>query len=110
MEKTINIKFDKEQLEDIVKKVTENIMKENKDSFYELSNTGREELKKKRSLMYLEANEFGADSELKRVYWGYVYNTLSSESASEFNLEYDFDRNEVDKLKSKGWKEEVVYR
>ena len=107
---TINIKFDEEQLKDIVEKVTENIIKEAKDNFYELSDTGSEGPKKKRSLMYLEANEFGADSELKRVYWGYVYNTLSSESASEFNLEYDFDRNEVDKLKSKGWKEEVVYR
>lgn len=107
---TINIKFDEEQLEDLVKKVTENIMKEAKPNFYELSDTEREEPKKKRSLMYLEANEFGVDSELKRVYWGYIYNTLSSESASKFDLKDDFDRKKAEELKNQGWKEEVVYK
>lgn len=43
---TINIKFDEKQLEDIVKKVTENIMKETKPNFYELSDTRREEKRK----------------------------------------------------------------
>ncbi len=106
---TINIKFDKEQLEEVVKKVTEKLEKE-KDNFYELSDTEREEPKKKRSLMYLEANEFGVDSELKRVYWGYIYNTLSSESASKFDLKDDFDRKKAEELKNQGWKEEVVYK
>ena len=43
---TINIKFDEEQLEDIVKKVTEKL-KEEKTNFYELSDTKQEEKKKK---------------------------------------------------------------
>ncbi len=49
---TINIKFDKEQLEEVVKKVTEKLKKE-KDNFYELSDTAQEKV----SVMYLEFNE-----------------------------------------------------
>jgi hypothetical protein len=43
---TINIKFDEKQLEEVVKKVTEELKKE-KANFYELSDTGHEEKKKK---------------------------------------------------------------
>ena len=43
---TINIKFDEEQLEDIVKKVTEKLKEDKKNNFYELSDTAREEPKK----------------------------------------------------------------
>ena len=52
---TINIKFDEKQLEEVVKKVTEELKKE-KANFYELSDTKHEEPKKKWSVMYLEAN------------------------------------------------------
>lgn len=107
MEKIINIKFDEEELEDIVKKVTENIMKEaKKDSITKLTY----EEPNKYILMYLEANEFGIDSESKRVYWGYAYNTLSSESATKFDLKDDFDRKKTEVLKSRGWKGEVFYK
>lgn len=107
MEKTINIKFDEEQLEDIFKKVTENIIKKAKeDSVTELTY----EEPKKYSRMYLEANEFGVDSELKRVYWGYAYNTLDGGVASKFDLKNDFDRKKVEVLKNSGWKEEVFYK
>lgn len=105
---TINIKFDEKQLEDVVRKVTEKL-KETKDNFYELSDTTQEEQKKKFSVMYLEANEFGLDSETKKVYFGHVYNTFSKESASNFDFS-EFDRKRVDELKNKGWKEEVVYK
>ena len=51
---TINIKFDDEQLKDIVEKVTENIIKEaKKDLITELTN---EKLNEKISLMYLNVN------------------------------------------------------
>ena len=100
---TINIKFDEKQLEDVVKKVIENIMKKAKEE----STTEKPE---KRVRMYLEANEFGVDSELKRVYFGFVYNTLNSESASCFNLEHKRERVEVEELKKQGWKEEVFYK
>ena len=63
---TINIKFDEEQLEEVVKKVTEEL-KEEKDNFYELSDTG--------------------------------YSDLSEDG-----------REQVEKLKSQDWKEEVVYK
>ncbi len=45
MEK-INIKFDEEQLEKVVKKVAEEL-KKTKPNFYELSDTKQEEKKKK---------------------------------------------------------------
>ena len=43
---TINIKFDEKQLEEVVKKVTEEL-KKTKPNFYELSDTKQEEKKKK---------------------------------------------------------------
>ena len=43
---TINIKFDEKQLEEVVKKVTEELEKE-KANFCELSDTKQEEEKKK---------------------------------------------------------------
>nr|AAP03152.1 E11 [Lactococcus phage bIL66M1] len=106
---TINIKFDEEQLEDIIKKVIENIMKEEKDNFYELSDTNHEEPKKKRSVMYLEANFSHYTSEEKKVYFGRGFNAFTKEYATEFDLSDD-DREKVEELKSEGWKEEVVYK
>jgi hypothetical protein len=44
---TINIKFDEKQLEEVVKKVTEEL-KKTKPNFYELSDTKQEEKSKKR--------------------------------------------------------------
>ena len=104
---TINIKFDEEQVEAIVKKVTENIIKKSNE---DLTTALITEKPKKHVRMYLEANEFGLDSELKRVYFGFVYNTLNSESASCFNLEHKRERVEVEELKKQGWKEEVFYK
>ena len=105
---TINIKFDKEQLEDIVKKVTENIMKETKPNFYELSDTWREEKKEKRIVMYLEARISSYSSEDTKLYFGNSFNTLSKECATDFDLRFTFDRKKVEELKSNGWKEEIV--
>lgn len=105
---TINIKFDEKQLEEVVKKITEKL-KENKDNFYELSDTGRKE-QNKRVRVYLEANESGVDSKLKRVYWGSVHNTLNNKYATIFNLERKRERAEVEELKKQGWREEVVYK
>ena len=107
---TINIKFDEEHLKDIVEKVTENIMKEEKSNFYELSDTGREEPKKKLSLMYLEAKVSGYIGEEKKVYYGRIYNTMSKDNASLFDLSSENGSQRVDELKSQGWKEEVVYK
>lgn len=109
MDKTINIKFDKEQLEDIVKKVTENIMKEVKPNFYELADIEPMKPKKKWSLMYLEANVSHYESEKKKVYFGHLFNTLSKGCASDFDFS-KFGREQVNELKSQGWKEEVVYK
>ena len=104
---TINVKFDEEQLENVIKKVTENIINKTKeDSVTELT---YEKLKTS-VRMYLEANTSGVDNKLIRVYWGLVYNTFDSGSASVFNLEDEFDREEVEKLKKQGWKEEVLYK
>ena len=75
---TINIKFDEKQLEEVVKKVTEELKKE-KANFYELSDTKQEEKKKKWSVMYLEANVSHCASEEKKVYFGHLFNTLSKE-------------------------------
>ncbi|QGT53339.1 hypothetical protein HYQ17_gp42 [Lactococcus phage CHPC964] len=105
---TINIKFDEKQLEEVVKKVTEKL-KEEKDNFYELSDTKHEEPKKKWSVMYLEVNEFGLCSETIKVYFGYLYNTLLKENASDFDFS-ESSRKKVEELKSQGWKEEVVYK
>ena len=105
---TINIKFDEKQLEEVVKKVTEELKKE-KANFYELSYTGYEEKKKKWSVMYLEANVSHCASEEKKVYFGHLFNTLSKECASDFDFS-KYDREQVNELKSQGWKEEVVYK
>lgn len=106
---TINIKFDEEQLKDIVEKVTENIIKEAKDNFYELSDTNHEEQKVKGSVMYLKAKISGYYSEGQKVYFGRGFNTFTKEYATEFDLSDD-DREKVEELKSQGWKEEVVYK
>ena len=103
---TINIKFDEKQLEEVVKKVTEKLKKE-KDNFYELSDTKHEEKKEKRSVMYLEANVSHYMSEEKKVYFGHLFNTLSKECASDFDFS-EYGREQVEKLKSQGWKEEVI--
>ena len=105
---TINIKFDEKQLEDIVKKVTENIMKETKSNFYELSDTRREEKKEKRIVMYLEARVSSYSSEDTKLYFGNSFNTLSKGCATDFDLRFTFDRKKVEELKSQGWKEEVI--
>lgn len=106
METTININFDEKQLENIVKKVTENIIEEaKKDSITKLTY----EEPKKWSLMYLEANVSGYISEVKKVYFGYLFNTLSKECALDFDFS-EHGREQVNELKSKGWKEEVVYK
>ena len=104
---TVNIKFDEKQLEDIVNRVTENIMKEaKKDSITE---TIDDKSKPKWSLMYLEANETHSESIKEKIYYGFLYNTLSKDYASQF--EYDeFDRKKVNELKKQGWKEEVFYK
>ena len=103
---TINIKFDKEQLEEVVKSVVEKL-KETKPNFYELSDTKREEPKEKWSVMYLEANVSHYTSEEKKVYFGHLFNTLSKEWASEFDFS-EYGREQVNELKSLGWKEEVI--
>lgn len=108
MEETINIKFDEEQLKDIVAKVTENIIKEaKKDLITELTN---EEPKPKYSLMYLDVNETHSESKKEKIYYGYLYNTFSKDRASQFYLDDKFDTKEIDRLKKQGWKEEVVYK
>ena len=108
MEKTINIKFDEKQLDDIVKRVTENIIKEvKKDSITELTYN---EPKQKYSLMYLEVNETHSESMKEKIYYGYAHNTLSKDCASQFYLDDKFDIKEVDRLKKQGWKEEVFYK
>lgn len=107
---TINIKFDEKQLEDVVKKVTEKLKEDKKNNFYELSNTAQEEPKKEQSLMYLEFNEASGKTKKNKVYFGYVFNTLSKSFASTFDLNIRGDLNKVNELKSQGWKEEVVYK
>ncbi len=105
---TINIKFDEKQLEEVVKKVTEELKKE-KANFYELSDTSYSDLKPKGkwSVMYLEANVSHYTSEEKKVYFGHLFNTLSKEWASEFDFS-EYGREQVNELKSLGWKEEVI--
>ncbi|QGT53048.1 hypothetical protein HYQ13_gp39 [Lactococcus phage CHPC52] len=107
---TINIKFDEEQLEDIVKKVTEKL-KEEKDNFYELSDTGYSDLKPKGkwSVMYLEFNEADDTSKKGKLYFGHLFNTLSKECVSYFDFS-EYGREKVEELKRQGWKEEVVYK
>lgn len=105
---TINIKFDEEQLKDIVEKVTENIIKEaKKDLNISVTN---DKSKKKWSLMYLESYKTHAESEKYKFYYGYCYNTLSKDYAYQFYLDYKPDLKKVEELKNKGWKEEVVYK
>ena len=104
----INIKFDEEQLKDIVEKVTENIIKEaKKDLITELTN---EEINEKASLMYLEVNETRSGSKKEKIYYGYAFNTMSKDYASELNSSYRADRKKIEELKEQGWKEEVVYK
>ena len=110
MEKTINIKFDEKQLEEISKRVIENIMKETEDNFYKLSNTGREKPKEKLTVMYLEVKTSGYHSEGQKVYFGNAFNTLSKGHATSFDLSILVDLKRVEELKSQGWKEEVVYK
>ena len=108
MEETINIKFDEKQLDDIVKRVTENIIKEaKKDSITELIYN---EPKQKYSLMYLDVNETHSESKKEKIYYGYIYNTFSKEYASQFKYDDGFDRKKVNELKKQGWKEEVFYK
>ena len=103
---TIDIKFDQKQLEEVVKKVTEELKKE-KANFYELSDTKHEEKKEKLSVMYLEANVSHYMSEEKKVYFGHLFNTLSKECASDFDFS-ECGREQVNELKTLGWKEEVI--
>ena len=108
MEKTINIKFDEEQLDDIVKRVTENIIKEaKKDSVVELT---YEEPNEKLLVMYLEFKTSGYSSEVQKLYFGSAFNTLIKKIATEFDLSDEIDRKKVNELKSQGWKEEVFYK
>ena len=102
---TINIKFDEKQLEEVVKKVTEKL-KEEKTNFYELLDTKHEELKKW-SVMYLEFNEVDDTSKKGKLYFGGLFNTLSKECASDFDFS-ECGREQVNELKSQGWKEEVI--
>ena len=88
----INIKFDEKQLEEVVKKVIE-----------ELKPNG------KWSVMYLEFNEVDDTSKKGKLYFGYFFNTLSKECASDFDFS-EYGREQVEKLKNQGWKEEVVYK
>ena len=105
---TINIKFDEEQLKDIVEKITENIIKEAKYNFYELSDTEQKEPKEKVSVMYLEFNESNHASEKGKLYFGHAFHTLSKEYASEFYLSHESDFKKALELKNQGWKYEVV--
>ena len=104
---TINIKFDEKQLEEVVKKVNEEL-KKTKPNFCELSDTRREEKKEKRIVMYLEARVSSYSSEDTKLYFGNSFNTLSKGCATDFDLRFTFDRKKVEELKSQGWKEEVI--
>lgn len=105
---TINIKFDEEQLKDIVEKVTENIVKEAKPNFYELSDTEQEEPNEKILVMYLEFNETHSKSDRGRLYFGHGFHTLTKRFASEFYLSSESDLIKALELKNQGWKEEIV--
>ncbi|NBL00342.1 MAG: hypothetical protein EOM50_20525 [Erysipelotrichia bacterium] len=104
---TINIKLDEEQLEEVVKKVTEKL-KEMKDNFYKLSDTEQEESNEKVSVMYLEFHEANYASEKGKLYFGHAFHTLTKSYASEFCLSNEYDLKKVLELKNQGWKEEVV--
>ena len=93
--------------EEKMEKVTEELKKE-KANFYELSDAGHEEKKKKRIVMYLEARESSYSSEDKKIYFGNEFNTLTKECATDFDLRFTSDRKKVEELKSQGWKEEIV--
>lgn len=108
MEETINIKFDEEQLKDIVEKVTENIIKEAKKDLTTELTIG--EQKEKRSLMYLNFHTSGHSSKKNKVYFGYGFHTLTKKIASEFDLTSELDLKKVNELKEQGWKEEVFYK
>ena len=99
---TINIKFDEKQLKEVVEKVTEELKKE-KANFYELSDTAQEKV----SVMYLEFNEVDDTSKKGKLYFGRLFNTLSKECASDFDFS-EYGREQVNELKSQGWKEEVI--
>ena len=68
------------------------------------------EVNKACTVMYLETRVSNLSSEVKKVYFGRVHNTLSKEYATEFNVKYTIDREKVDELKSQGWKSEFFYR
>lgn len=109
---TTNIKFDEEQLEDIVKQVIEVIekTKETEVTTVEPEKHDPSEVKKACTVMYLETRVSHNSSEVKKVYFGSAHNTLSKEYATEFNVKYTIDREKVDELKSQGWKSEFFYR
>ena len=104
-----NIKFDEEQIEEVVRKVTEKLKKE-KDNFYELSDTGYSDLKPKEkwSVMYLEFNEVDSTSDKGKLYFGHAFHTLTKRCASEFYLSREYDLKKALELKNQGWKEEVI--
>ena len=104
---TVNIKFDEKQLDDIIKRVTENIMKELKDD--SITEQTYKEPKSKWSLMYLDVNETHSDSKKEKIYYGFLYNTFSKDYASQFGYD-EFDRKKLNELKKQGWKEEVFYK
>lgn len=109
--KTININFDKGQLEEVVKKVIENIMKEDKkNNFYVLSDTACEEPKEKLTVMYLEVLTSSYSSKVQKVYFGNVFNAFDKTYATDFDLSIFSDLKKVNELKNQGWKEEVVYK
>ncbi|MDZ9987695.1 hypothetical protein SM917_22535 [Escherichia coli] len=107
----VNIKFGKEQLEEVVEEVVEKVIEKFKeDSFFDLSDTKHEEPNKKLTVMYLEAKVSGYSSEGQKVYFGNAFNTLSKECATDFDLSILTDLKKAKELKSQGWKEEVVYK
>ena len=102
----IGIKFEEEQ-EDYKKlwKTTEAEMTAVESTKHEPT-----EVNKACTVMYLETRVSNLSSEVKKVYFGRVHNTLSKEYATEFNVKYTIDREKVDELKSQGWKSEFFYR
>ena len=103
METKINIKFDEEQLDDIVKRITEKL-KEDLVTILTI------EKPKKRVRMYLKFNKSALCDETKRLYFSFACNTLNKDFAAIFDLGSKFDQKQVEWLKSQGWKEEVFYK
>ena len=103
----IGIKFDEEQ--EYYKKLSKKT-KEAEMTAVESTKHESTEVKKACTVMYLETRVSNLSSEVKKVYFGSAYNTLSKEYATEFNVRYTIDREKVDELKSQGWKSEFFYR